>query len=90
MSSVTMKIALLPVQERDPVMVSTAPCTNASAFRLSAASFGSSLVEPNGQGVSGCPGTATFTPPCMSLHWFGVIQTKSGACGEFRSAASAE
>ena len=61
-------MTLLPVQAFELVMVSTACCTKASAFCLSAASFASSTVLPYGQGVSAWPGTDTKTPPCMSLH----------------------
>jgi hypothetical protein len=61
------------------MIVVTAPLTNASALCLSAMSFGSSLVLLNGQGVSGCPAIASFTPPCMSLHWSGVMYTNRGA-----------
>jgi hypothetical protein len=61
------------------MIVVTAVLTKASAFCFSAASFGSSLVLPNGQGVSGCPRIATVTPPCMSLHWSGVMYTNRGA-----------
>jgi hypothetical protein len=66
--------------------------TNPSAFCLSAASFGSSFVEPNGHGVASEPSAATAveTPPCMSWHWLGVIQTKFGVVDSFcRSVASA-
>ena len=62
-----------------------------SAFCFSAASFASSFVEPNGHGVPSEPSAATGvnTPPCMSWHWFGVIQTKFGVVEIFdRSAAS--
>src|SRR5690348_67665 len=82
-----MKITLLPVHAFELRIVSTAVWMNASAFCLSAVSLASSTVDPYGQGVSGCPSTATYTPPCMSLHWSGLIQTKSGAWDEFRSAA---
>ena len=55
----------------------------------SCASFrAASFALPYGHGVSGCPGTATYTPPCMSLHWLGEIHTNCGASGEFRSLAS--
>src|SRR2546423_5141552 len=88
-SSATMKIALCRVHARLDMIVVTAVLTKASAFCFSDASFGSSFVLPNGHGVSGCPGTAVFTPPCMSLHWSGVMYTNRGACGLFRSPASA-
>ena len=42
-------------------------------------SFASSLVLLNGQGVSGCPSIVVVTPPCMSLHWSGVMYTNRGA-----------
>src|SRR5262245_62646382 len=86
-SSATMKIALCGVQARLDMIVPTASLTNASAFCFSEASFGSSLVLPNGQGVSGCPGTAVNTPPCMSLHWSGTMYTYRGALLLFRSPA---
>ena len=84
-----MKMALCGVHARLDVIVVTAPLTKASAFCLSRMSFGSSLVLLNGQGVSGCPLIATVTPPCMSLHWSGVINTNRGARWLFRSPASA-
>ena len=87
-SSEMMKIALCGVHARLDVIVVTALCTNASAFFFSCASFGSSLALPNGQGVSGWSGTAVKTPPCMSLHWSGVMNTNLGAFGLFRSPAS--
>src|SRR5689334_16542846 len=86
-SSATMKIALCGVHARLDMIVPTAPWTNASAFCLRAASFGSSLALPNGHGVSGCPGTAVNTPPCMSLHWSGTMYTYRGAWLPFRSPA---
>src|SRR6266516_7684012 len=78
-SSATMKIALCGVHARLDMMVVTALLTNASAFCFRAISFGSSLVLLYGQGVSGCPGTAVNTPPCMSLHWSGLMNTNRGA-----------
>src|SRR6266567_4245742 len=84
-SSATMKIALCGVQARLDMIVPTAPLTNASAFCLSAASLGSSFALPNGHGVSGCPGTAVNTPPCMSSHWSGTMYTYLGAFRLFRS-----
>src|ERR1700760_109377 len=78
-SSATMKIALCRVHARLDMMVVTAPLTKASALCLSLMSFGSSLVLLNGQGVSGCPSMAAVTPPCMSLHWSGVMYTNRGA-----------
>ena len=80
-SSATMKIALCGVHALLDMIVVTAPWTNASAFCFRCTSFGSSLVLLNGQGVSGCPATAVFTPPCMSLHWSGEMNTNRGAWG---------
>src|SRR5690349_21525419 len=78
-SSATMKIALCRVHARPDMIVVTAPLTKASAFFLSLMSFGSSLVLLNGHGVSGCPAIVSVTPPCMSLHWSGVMYTNRGA-----------
>src|SRR5712692_2679992 len=89
-SSATMKIALCGVQARLDMIVPTADLTNASAFLFSCASFGSSFALPNGHGVSGWPGTAVNTPPCMSLHWSGLMNTNRGGFGPFRSPARAE
>src|SRR5690242_8856493 len=86
-SSATTKMALCRVQARLDMIVVTAPLTNASAFCLSRTSFGSLLVLPNGQGVSGCPVIAWFTPPCMSLHWSGEMNTNLGARRLFMSPA---
>src|SRR6185437_55584 len=86
-SSATMKMALCRVQARLDMIVCTAPRTNASALCLSRTSLGSSLTELKGHGVSGCPAMASLTPPCMSLHWSGVMYTNRGACRLFRSAA---
>ena len=88
-SSATMKMALCRVQARLDMIVVTAPLTKASAFCLSRMSFASSLVLLNGHGVSGWPPIASFTPPCMSLHWSGVMNTNRGARGLFRSPARA-
>jgi hypothetical protein len=84
-----MKMALCRVQARLDMIVVTAPLTNASALCLSLMSFASSLVLLNGQGVSGCPLMVLFTPPCMSLHWSGEMNTNLGARGLFRSPARA-
>ena len=82
-------MALCRVHARLDMMVLTAVLTKASALCLSSTSAASSLALLNGHGVSGCSATAVFTPPCMSLHWSGVMNTKRGACGLFRSPASA-
>src|SRR5690348_16286238 len=70
------------------MIVVTARSTNLSAFCFRASSLASSLLEPYGHGVSGWPSTDAYTPPCMSLHWSGVIHTKFGTCPEFMSGAN--